>query len=238
MAGLWKYFILTVLILMPRFACADFDVTSYLVQLVKSAEKDGVGKIMKGNMADLQKESTNLVDGDFSNINPDKFKSTANEALKAANKQLKLDDKIPSDMVGVINGAGSNPLLSAAVKKIFTVNKRSGDDVEKNKKLQEKNNDFMIENVSAMYARALVRRYQLENEKKETIEDFNNIPGLQAVFLSTIHRANSRWITMLQSEASLILQTSNRQFSVIRPDDAEKNDKNNTENNTEQKPES
>ena len=224
MKKIWKYLTITVLFLTPNIAFADIDLPTYLVSLVKQVEKDGVGKINENAMSNLQEKSTDLVSKKFSNIDPDKFKKTAKEAFDKANKELKLDDKIPSEFTSAINGVGSNPLMRAAAEKIFTVGKRSGDDVDKNKQLEERINELMIENVSSMYARGLVRRFQLQSEKKEEVDDFNNVSGVQTVFVNTVYRANNRWLTMLQQEAGLMSQTSARQMTAIRPDEVDNDD--------------
>lgn len=220
MKNMLKYFIAAMILTAPSLCYADFDITTYLQQLVKTAQKDGIGKTVKDQMDNLQNDATNLVNGDFSNIDPDKAKSLALKAYKEANKKFKLDSKLPKSFTDKINGTGSNPELEEIAKKEFTVSKRSGDDVEKNKERDEKVNDLMIEDVSAMYARGLVRRYQLENETKEEVDDYNNISGVQAVYISTIHRANSRWLSMLQAETSLMVQTATKQMTSIRPDEA------------------
>lgn len=221
MKNVGKFFATAVLISIPNIAIADIDLPSYLVSLVKQAQKDGIGKINENAMSELQEESKDLVSDKYSNIDPSKIKDAAKDAIDTANKELKLDDKIPGEFTGIINGVGSNPLMRTAAKKIFTVGKRSGDDVEKNKQLEEMTNELMIENVSSMYARGLVRRYQLDNEKKEKVDDFNNIKGVQAVFVNTVYRANNRWMSMLQQEAGLMSQTSMKQMTAIRPDEVD-----------------
>ena len=221
MRKFWNYFIVAGLMISPSFAYADFDISTYMVELVTLAQKDGIGKINENAMSLLQEKSQNLVSDKAANFNVDELKSNAKDALKLAVDEWNLDDKVPSEFTGIINGVGSNPLMRDAAKKIFTVSKRSSDDVEKNKQLEEMTNDLMIENVSSMYARGLVRRFQLDNEKKEKIEDFNNVAGVQTVFTETIQRANNRWISMLQQDASLMAQTSMKQLAAVKPDEAE-----------------
>lgn len=221
MKNVWKYFASAALILMPSVAVADIDLPTYLVSLVKQVQKDGIGKINENAMSNLQEKSKDLVSDKYSNIDPSKFKKAAKDAMETASKEFKLDDKIPGEFTGIINGVGSNPLMRTAAEKIFTVGKRSNDDVNKNKELEERTNDLMIENVSSMYARGLVRRYQLENEEKEKVEDFNNVKGVQAVFVNTIYRANNRWLSMLQQEAGLMAQNASRQMTTIKPDEVD-----------------
>ncbi len=221
MRKFWNYFIVAGLMISPSFAYADFDISTYMVELVTLAQKDGIGKINENAMSLLQEKSQNLVSDKAANFNVDELKSNAKDALKLAVDGWNLDDKVPSEFTSIINGVGSNPLMRDAAKKIFTVSKRSSDDVEKNKQLEEMTNDLMIENVSSMYARGLVRRFQLDNEKKEKIEDFNNVAGVQTVFTETIQRANNRWISMLQQDASLMAQTSMKQLAAVKPDEAE-----------------
>ena len=221
MKNILKYTVLAIMALTPRMAEADFDITTYLTRVADSAKRDGIGKVMKDQISGLQTDSMNLVNPDFSNIDPSNIKSAAMDAAKEASKKVNISDKLPGGLAGKINGTGSNPALEEAAKKEFTVSKRSGDDVKKNEEVKEKINDLMIENVSLLYARGLVRRYQLENEKVDEVEDFNNVNAVQSVFANTILRANNRWMSMLQSDSSIMVQTSVQQLNAIRLDEEE-----------------
>lgn len=218
----YTYFAIATFLLIPKFGYAE-DIATYLVEKANNAQKELLTPI-RDSMSNLSDVSKNLVNGDFSNINLNSLKNMATGAVNTANKVLKIDDKIPASFADKINGVGVSSALRGAVKDEFTVGKRSGNDVKKNTELAEKANDLMIENVSLMYARGLVRRYQLENEEKTEIDDLNNVSGVQTAYLATIKRANDRWISMLQSESSLMTQTSMQQIMTIRPDETEQTD--------------
>lgn len=220
----YKYFALAVLFIMPCSAYGDIDMTSNAVQLVKNAQKDGVGTALKGQINEYQKTATNFVSENFSNVDPNRLKQLGITSFDYVSQVAKIDDKLPPNLVDKIKGVGVNFELKDAVKKEFTLGKRSADDVEKNAELEAKSDEQMRENVSLMYARALVRRYQLENEEKEEFTDFNNINGVQAAYLAAVQRANSRWISILQNESSLMMQTSSKQIMAIKTDEVEKDD--------------
>ena len=225
MKSLLKYAFVSVLALMPSFAMADFDIASYLQQVTRMTQKDGVGLPMQMSIGDLQNVSMNMNNPSFSNINPSNVKSLGATALQKANERWKLDDKMPAGFANAINGNGSNPLLRGVVKKEMTVGKRSGDDVKKNKERDEKINKLMIENTSSLYARGLTRRYQLDNEKVDEVEDFNNVNAVQAVLSNTVQRADNRWMSILKAESSTMLQTATQQMTSIKPDETEEAEK-------------
>ena len=221
MKSLLKYAFVSVFVLMPSLAMADIDIASYLEQVTKMTQKDGVGLPMQMSIGNLQNVSMNMNNPSFSNIDPSNVKSLGSTALQKANEGWKLDDKMPASFPNAINDNGSNPLLRGVVKKEFTVSKRSGDDVKKNKELAEKTNELMIENSAALYARGLTRRYQLDNEKVDEVEDFNNVNAVQAVLSNTIQRADNRWMSILKAESSTMLQTATQQMTSIKPDETE-----------------
>lgn len=221
MKSLLKYAFVSVFVLMPSLAMADIDIASYLEQVTRMTQKDGVGLPMQMSIGNLQNVSMNMNNPSFSNINPSNVKSLGATALQKANEGWKLDDKMPTSFPNAINGNGSNPLLRGVVKKEFTVSKRSGDDVKKNKELAEKTNELMIENSATLYARGLTRRYQLDNEKVDEVEDFNNVNAVQAVLSNTIQRADNRWMSILKAESSTMLQTATQQMTSIKPDETE-----------------
>ena len=221
MKSLLKYAFVSVFVLMPSLAMADIDIASYLEQVTRMTQKDGVGLPMQMSIGNLQNVSMNMNNPSFSNINPSNVKSLGATALQKANEGWKLDDKMPAGFANAINGNGSNPLLREVAKKEMTVGKRSGDDVKKNKERDEKINKLMIENTSSLYARGLTRRYQLDNEKVDEVEDFNNVNAVQAVLSNTVQRADNRWMSILKAESSTMLQTATQQMTSIKPDETE-----------------
>lgn len=225
------YIVIAICLSMPDFAHADFDIASYLQDMVKTAQKDGIGTALKGTVSDLQSASKDLVNPDFANISPDSIKGLSLDTLKGLNKTFNVDDKLPSGLTDAVNGAIANTALKDAAKKAFTVGGRSGEDVNKRKELEEKANDLMIENVSLLYAKGLVRRYKLDNEKVDDFDDFNNISALQGVILSTLHRANNRWLSILQSESNIMSQSSMLQMTEVRLDE-EDSEADTNENNS------
>ena len=214
---IYTYFAIAMLLLTPKFGYADFDITTYIIEMTNNAQKSGIESTIRSSMSDISDVSKNLVDQDFSKINVDTLMNSMPGGINEMKKWVSVGDKIPAGF----SDALKTPQLKTVIKKELTVGKRSGDDVKKNAELAEKANDLMIENVSLMYAKGLVRRYQLENEEKAEVEDYNNISGVQAAYLATVQRANNRWISMLQDETSLMNQTSMQQIMTIRPDETE-----------------
>ena len=228
-----RYIAIAVLFLMPYSAHADIDITSYITRKAESFQRVS-GSMAKIKIAGHQLDMQNLSNYNFSNMNLDNFKSQAQGMLQNGNKVLHVCDYMPSGMGGTINSFMSNPALEAAAKKEFVLSKRSGDDVEKNKQLKEKENELMIENVSLLYARGLVRRYMLEQEKPEEVEDLNNVSEVQTMFTNTIHRANNRWISILQSEASTMAQSAMKQLASIRTEEEEGADEQSNETSAQE----
>lgn len=216
---LWKY-IVPALLLLPESAYADMDIITKLGDLSRNLEKDGVVKLVKENFEFLQKTSTNFVNMDYSKFNPMQLKDMGLKTFTAATSGWNFSDKSPPSLAATFHG-GSNGSLRELAQKEFMVGRRSGDDVEKVKRRDDKVNELMIGNVSLMYARGLVRRYQLDNEKNEEFNDYNNINAVQAVYVDTLHKGDSRWISMIQSEASLMAQSATKQISAIRPEEEE-----------------
>ena len=235
MKSLLKYAFVSVFALMPSLAMADMDIASYLEQVTKMTQKDGVGLPMQMSIEDLQNVSMNMNNPSFSNINPSDVKRLGATALQKANEGWKLDEKMPAGFSSAIDGNGSNPLLRGGAKKEFTVSKRSGDDVKKNKELAEKTNELIIENSAALYARGLTRRYQLDNEKVDEVEDFNNVNAVQAVISNTVQRADNRWMYILKAESGAMLQTATLQMTSIKPDETEEEAKKDEEKTSQDK---
>ena len=70
MKSLLKYAFVSVFALMPSLAMADMDIASYLEQVTRMTQKDGVGLPMQMSIEDLQNVSMNMNNPSFSNINP------------------------------------------------------------------------------------------------------------------------------------------------------------------------
>ncbi len=230
---LYRYIAITALFIMPYSAHADIDITSYITRMSESYQRVN-GSMLKEKISGFQTDMQNLSNYNFSDMNIDSFKNQAQGMLQNNNKSFQVGDYMPAGLGGALHSLTSNPALEAAAKKEFVLSKRSGDDVAKKEQLQEKENELMIENVSLLYARGLVRRYMLEQEKPEEVEDLNNINEVQAMFANTVHRANNRWISILQSEASTMAQSAMKQLTSIRTEEEEGADEQKEESSAQQ----
>lgn len=92
-----------------------------------------------------------------------------------------------------------------AYKDKYVFKSDAKNDVEEQEKYDEKINEVLINNVSAMYAQALAKRYALQKEGKDLLEEEKKPIEDESVIINEVKkvkmRANKRWISILLSMA-------------------------------------
>ncbi|MBQ9034701.1 MAG: hypothetical protein IJ099_01910 [Alphaproteobacteria bacterium] len=154
---------------------------------------------------------------------------------KAEKEKNKVANKAPAGTGEKMSGTSPSAELSDANEKNY-VNTEEKNDVAVQAAFEKRINKEMVHNVSAMYARGLVKRYQLQQEgaelKKEQEEVKNKkdetIPEVVVDVLEVRMRTDSRWIGVLQAMANDQERAATVNLSSIKltqkPDkDAEEN---------------
>jgi len=202
--------------LFPCAAKADIDFASIIQDKLSTVEED-VNKVLK------QYTNIQIHIQEFRN-NRDVLKVLKNKAKQEiAKRKAKLIKAVRSQTVSLsgISGnlnmgdfAGVN--LVSAVKSKYTKKKDVNNDFEEVRKHQEKINKMLVENVTTLYASALVRRLQLQEEGEELDKEqeehknlFQNksdgdpaqLGPLKDAYTTVKNRADGRWKTVLKTMA-------------------------------------
>ena len=200
-----------VFFLLPCAVKADIDFASIIQDKLSTVEEE-VNKVLKqytNIQVHIQEFRNNR---DILNTLKDKAKQ------EISARKAKLIQTVRAQTVS-LKGIGSNlnmgdfvgADLVAATRSKYTKKKDAKKDFEKVKEHQSEMNKMLVENVATLYARALVRRYEmqedeskaLEKEADETAETLQNaqLPTVKQAYVKVKNRANGRWKTILQSTA-------------------------------------
>ena len=200
-----------VFFLLPCAVKADIDFASIIQDKLSTVEEE-VNKVLKqytNIQVHIQEFRNNR---DILNTLKDKAKQ------EIAARKAKLIQTVRAQTVS-LKGIGSNlnmgdfvgADLVAATRSKYTKKKDAKKDFEKVKEHQREMNKMLVENVATLYARALVKRYEmqedeskaLEKEADETAETLQNaqLPTVKQAYIRVKNRANGRWKTILQSTA-------------------------------------
>ena len=200
-----------VIFLLPCAVKADIDFGSIIQDKLSTVEED-VNKVLK------QYTNIQVHIQEFRN-NRDILNTLKNKAKQEiAARKAKLIQTVRAQTVS-LSGIGSNlnmgdfvgADLVAATRSKYTKKKDAKKDFEKVKEHQSEMNKMLVENVTTLYARALVRRYdmqkreneEMEKEAKETESTLENaqLGTIKQAYIKVKNRANGRWKTVLQSTA-------------------------------------
>lgn len=141
------------------------------------------------------------------------MESAAKEKLKQFSDDFKKGKEVKVENLA-IKGIGetiksSEPtadMQTAVAEKYVQTEEKN--DVEAQTAFEELINEEMINNVSAMYARGLVKRYQLQQEgakfkeEQEAQKSDENQPDVIAEVKKIRMRADARWISIMQAMAN------------------------------------
>lgn len=199
-----------IIFLFPCAVKADIDFASIIQDKLSTVEED-VNKVLK------QYTNIQVHIQEFRN-NRDILKVIRDKAKQEiAAQKAKLIDKVRSQTVS-LSGISSNlnmgdfvgAQLVASVKSKYTKKANISNDFEEIKKHQEKINKMLVENVTTLYATALVRRMELQKEgenidekrkeNKKTLENAQ-LDTIKDIYTETKNTADKRWTTVLKSTA-------------------------------------
>ena len=174
------------------------------------------------------------------------IKLAIGSAVKYA-PQMIIRTKVLKGISGKVKGSFATPELAAAVNNEMARNNQVNNDAQKARERREKLNKLQVQNVSILYAKALVTRRSIINETeqldeeekqlKELIEDCSGstdsasendsgrceglIPILTKSYTQTADRANARWRSILDFTANYYGQKASIEYlgvSISRAD--------------------
>ena len=153
-------------------------------------------------------------------------KSQINEA-----KSKEVSNVAASGIAASVSGSEPTADMQDKVAEAY-VNREEKNDVEAQKAFENRINEENIMNVSAMYARGLVKRYKLQQEGAELLEEqqqssSDNVSDVTAEVKKVKMRAAARWIGIMQEMANMQenmakIQLSNMQ-APTKPDEDDAN---------------
>ncbi len=199
-----------IIFLFPCAVRADIDFASIIQDKLSTVEED-VNKVLK------QYTNIQVHIQEFRN-NRDILKVIRDKAKQEiAAQKAKLIDKVRSQTVS-LSGIGSNlnmgdfvgAELVSAVKSKYTKKANISNDFEEIRNHQKKINKMLVENVTTLYATALVRRMALQKEgetldkkKEENKQTLANaqLGTIKDIYTETKNNADKRWTTVLKSTA-------------------------------------
>ena len=233
-----------IIALFPYASFADFDPTTFVQdQLITHQEQiNTIIKKYTGKELDMQ-QLTNSPDK-LKNLKKAGIKLAIGSATKYA-PQMIIRTKVLKGISGKVKGNFATPELAAAVNNEMARNDQVNDDIQKARERRKKLNKLQVQNVSILYAKALVTRRSIINETeqldeeekqlKELIEDCSGsssdgsdsgrceglIPILTKSYAQTVDRANARWRSILDFTANYYGQKASVEYlgvSISRVD--------------------
>ncbi len=233
-----------IIALFPYASFADFDPTTFVQdQLITHQEQiNTIIKKYTGKELDMQ-QLTNSPDK-LKNLKKAGIKLAIGSATKYA-PQMIIRTKVLKGISGKVKGNFATPELAAAVNNEMARNDQVNNDVQKARERRKKLNKLQVQNVSILYAKALVTRRSIINETeqldeeekqlKELIEDCSGsssggsdsgrceglIPILTKSYAQTVDRANARWRSILDFTANYYGQKASVEYlgvSISRVD--------------------
>lgn len=233
-----------IIALFPYASFADFDPTTFVQdQLITHQEQiNTIIKKYTGKELDMQ-QLTNSPDK-LKNLKKAGIKLAIGSATKYA-PQMIIRTKVLKGISGKVKGNFATPELAAAVNNEMARNDQVNNDIQKARERRKKLNKLQVQNVSILYAKALVTRRSIINETeqldeeekqlKELIEDCSSsssdgsdsgrceglIPILTKSYAQTVDRANARWRSILDFTANYYGQKASVEYlgvSISRVD--------------------
>ena len=233
-----------IIALFPYASFADFDPTTFVQdQLITHQEQiNTIIKKYTGKELDMQ-QLTNSPDK-LKNLKKAGIKLAIGSATKYA-PQMIIRTKVLKGISGKVKGNFATPELAAAVNNEMARNDQVNNDIQKARERRKKLNKLQVQNVSILYAKALVTRRSIINETeqldeeekqlKELIEDCSGsssdgsdsgrceglIPILTKSYAQTVDRANARWRSILDFTANYYGQKASIEYlgvSISRAD--------------------
>lgn len=235
-----------IIALFPCASFADFDPTTF-IQDQLTTHQEQINTIIKnytGKELDMQ-QLTNSPNK-LKNLKKAGLKLAIGSAVKYA-PQMIIRSKVLKGISGKVKGSFATPELANAVNNEMSRNNQVNNDAQKARERREKLNKLQVQNVSILYAKALVTRRSIINETeqldeeekqlKELIEECSGstnggsesdsgrceglIPILTKSYTQTVDRANARWRSILDFTANYYGQKASIEYlgvSISRAD--------------------
>ena len=236
-----------IIALFPYASFADFDPTTFVQdQLITHQEQiNTIIKKYTGKELDMQ-QLTNSPDK-LKNLKKAGIKLAIGSATKYA-PQMIIRTKVLKGISGKVKGNFATPELAAAVNNEMARNDQVNNDIQKARERRKKLNKLQVQNVSILYAKALVTRRSIINETeqldeeekqlKELIEDCSGsssdgsdsgrceglIPILAKSYAQTVDRANARWRSILDFTANYYGQKASIDYMGVSISRADKDE--------------
>ena len=235
-----------IIALFPYASFADFDPTTF-IQDQLTTHQEQINTIIKtytGKELDMQQLTNSS--NKLKSLKKAGIKLAIGSAVKYA-PQMIIRTKVLKGISGKVKGSFATPELAAAVNNEMARNNQVNNDAQKARERREKLNKLQVQNVSILYAKALVTRRSIINETeqldeeekqlKELIEDCSGstdgasendsgrceglIPILTKSYTQTADRANARWRSILDFTANYYGQKASIEYlgvSISRAD--------------------
>ena len=166
-----------IIALFPYASFADFDPTTFVQdQLITHQEQiNTIIKKYTGKELDMQ-QLTNSPDK-LKNLKKAGIKLAIGSATKYA-PQMIIRTKVLKGISGKVKGNFATPELAAAVNNEMARNDQVNNDIQKARERRKKLNKLQVQNVSILYAKALVTRRSIINETEQLDEEEKQLKEL------------------------------------------------------------
>ncbi len=235
-----------IIALFPYASFADFDPTTF-IQDQLTTHQEQINTIIKNYTSkELDMQQLTNSPNKLKNLKKAGLKLAIGSAVKYA-PQMIIRSKVLKGISGKVKGSFATPELANAVNNEMSRNNQVNNDAQKARERREKLNKLQVQNVSILYAKALVTRRSIINETeqldeeekqlKELIEECSGsteggsesdsgrceglIPILTKSYTQTVDRANARWRSILDFTANYYGQKASIEYlgvSISRAD--------------------
>lgn len=199
------YIITFCLALLPCFAFAKTAPITVVTNAVEEAQKE----VEKFNdnlevVTDIQ-IMVNSARDELNNLKEQAMQAASAYALEKAQKMVAKNKTLSGIADKMKFGDFATSDARDAYKDKYVFKSDAKNDVEEQEKYDENINEVLIDNISAMYAQALARRYYLQKEGKDLMKEEKKPIKDESVMINEVKnvkmRANKRWISILISMA-------------------------------------
>jgi hypothetical protein len=193
------------LALFPCLASAKTAPITVVTNTVEEAQKE----IEKFNdnmevVTDVQM-MVNSARDELNNLKEEAMKKASAYALEKAQKEVAKNKTLSGIADKMKFGDFATAAARDAYKDKYVFKSDVKNDVEAQVKYDENINEVLINNISAMYAQSLAKRYALQKEGKELLEEEKKQINDETSMINEVKnvkmRANKRWINILISMA-------------------------------------
>ena len=166
-----------IIALFPYASFADFDPTTF-IQDQLTTHQEQINTIIKtytGKELDMQQLTNSS--NKLKSLKKAGIKLAIGSAVKYA-PQMIIRTKVLKGISGKVKGSFATPELAAAVNNEMAGNNQVNNDAQKARERREKLNKLQVQNVSILYAKALVTRRSIINETEQLDEEEKQLKEL------------------------------------------------------------